>query len=153
MEGAMLGNTGKSRMVKIISLWSFIWSLIVLTRGKLPLQNQGIIGISGKGMNTSLALRTKSPNKKQKARISITGINNQDFRNFLKRFNNSPCLGYKLKHVNNEPTQDYFFLINHTYKLIKRKEHVWLLTKGVKLDFDGAKRVNKRIGNFNKTIQ
>ena len=38
---------------------------------------------SGKGMTTSLALNTKSPNKELKARFSITEITNQDFRKLL----------------------------------------------------------------------
>ena len=42
------------------------------------------IGRLYKGMTTSLALRTERPNKKQKEGISITDINNQDFRELLK---------------------------------------------------------------------
>ena len=56
-------------------------------------------------MNTSLAIRKKSPNKKQMARFSITNIKNQDLRKFLKKFKNSPYLGYKRKQVHNEPNE------------------------------------------------
>ena len=56
---------------------------------------------SGKGMTTSLALNTKSPNKELKARFSITEITNQDFRKLLKKLNNSPYLVYKSKQVHN----------------------------------------------------
>ena len=59
----------------------------------------------GEGLNTSLDLRTKSPNKKQKTRFSITDINNQDFRNFPKEFKNLSYLGYNSKPVHNEPTE------------------------------------------------
>ena len=45
-----------------------------------------------KVMDTSMALRTKRSNKKQNARFDITDITNQDFLDFLKRFNNSPDL-------------------------------------------------------------
>ena len=47
----------------------------------------------GKGLTNFLGLRTKSTNKKQKARFAITDITNQDLRKFLKEFNNSPYLG------------------------------------------------------------
>ena len=76
---------------------------------------------SGEGMNTSLALRTKIPDKKQKARIDITDITHNDIRKFLEAFNNSPYLGYRKKQVHNEPTESYFLLINQFYKIIKSK--------------------------------
>ena len=53
--------------------------------------------ISGKGLTTSMILRTKSKNKKKKAGIYTTDITNQDFRKFLKEFKNSNNLGYKKK--------------------------------------------------------
>ena len=52
-------------------------------------------------MITSLDVRTKSSNKKKKARFSNTDITNQDFRKLLRKFNNFPYLGYKSKQVNN----------------------------------------------------
>ena len=109
--------------------------------------------ISGEGMTTSLALRTKIPNKKQKARIAITDITNHDFRKFHEAFNNSPYLGYRKKQVHNEPTESYFFLINQFYKIIKSKKHVWIRIKAVKSDVDEKKRVNKTFGLFNRPIQ
>ena len=57
-----------------------------------------------KGLTNSLTLRTKNSNKRQKARFDITYINNQGFNKFLKKFNNSPYLGYNSKHVHNKPT-------------------------------------------------
>ena len=42
------------------------------------------MGISGKEMNNYLALRTKRLNKKQKARIAIADITNQNYRRLLK---------------------------------------------------------------------
>ena len=109
--------------------------------------------ISGKGMTTSLALRTKTPNKKQKASISITDITNHDLRKFLEAFGNSPYIGYKKKLVHKKPTEAHFLLINQFYKIVKSNKHVCLCTKGVKLDVDGTKRINKTIGLFNETIQ
>ena len=62
------------------------------------------MGISGKGLTTSLILSTKSQNKKQKVRISITDITNQYFRKLLWEFNNSTYLDHKNKQFHNEPT-------------------------------------------------
>ena len=58
-------------------------------------------------------------NKKQKARFSVTDITNQYFRNFLKKFKNSPYLGYKSKKVHDEPTEAYFLLIKPITRLMK----------------------------------
>ena len=55
------------------------------------------MGIPGKGLTTYLALRTKIPNNKQKARFAITDITNQYFMKLIKKFKNSPHLGYKSK--------------------------------------------------------
>ena len=90
------------------------------------------MGRIGEGMTEFLSIRIKIPNKKQKARFSITDITNQAFRNFLKKFKNSPYLGYKSKKVHNEATEAYFFLIKQITKPIQRERHVGLCTKGVK---------------------
>ena len=67
--------------------------------------------IPDKGLTTTLVLSTKSPNKKQKARFTVTDSTKQEFSKLLKKFNNSPCLGYKSNQVHNEPTEAYLFLI------------------------------------------
>ena len=63
------------------------------------------MGRPGKGVTTSLTLRTKRTNKKQKASFSITDIAKQDFRKSLKKFDKSPYIGYKIKQVHSEPTE------------------------------------------------
>ena len=60
------------------------------------------MGRTGKGINTSLAIRTKRSNKKQKSRFNITDITNQYFRKLLKNFKNSPYIGFKIKQVHSE---------------------------------------------------
>ena len=55
----------------------------------------GILVRPGKMMTTSLALKTKIPNKKQKARFPITDITKQVFRKFHQGFNNPPYICYK----------------------------------------------------------
>ena len=103
--------------------------------------------ISVKGLTTSLTLRTKSPNKKQKSKTAITDITNKCFRKLLREFKNSHYLGYKRKQVHKEPTEAYFFLTKQVPKRIKSNNHVWLRTKRVKLDVD------KMFLHVNKTIQ
>ena len=81
------------------------------------------MGIPGKGLTTSMDLRTKS-SKIKKVMFDITDITNQDFRKFLKKFNNSPYLGYKSKNIHNEPPETYIFLIKQITKLMKSERHV-----------------------------
>ena len=59
------------------------------------------MGRSGKGMTTSLNLRTKKPNKKQKESTAINDITNQNFSKLIKEFKNSTYIGYKKKYVHN----------------------------------------------------
>ena len=77
--------------------------------------------IMGKGINNSLDLSTKRSNKKQNAMFSITDINKQYFRKLLKKFDNSPSIGYKIKKVHNKPTEAYLLLIKQITKMIKCK--------------------------------
>ena len=70
-----------------------------------------------KYLTTSLTLRTKILNKKQNTRTEITAITNQYFRKFIKEFKNLTYLGYKKKHVNNEPT-DAYYAKKATWKLL-----------------------------------
>ena len=69
------------------------------------------MGRPGKGLNNSLALITKKSNHKQKGRFANNDITNKYFRIFLKKFKNSPYLGYKIKRVQNEPVEYYFLPI------------------------------------------
>ena len=78
-------------------------------------ESKGYMGIPGKGLTNSLALRTKSPKKKQKARFAITGITEQYFWGFLKKFYNSCYLDCKSKQARNEPTEAYLFLHTCTH--------------------------------------
>ena len=65
------------------------------------------MGRSCKGLTTSLALRSKNPNKKQKARTDISEITNQYLGNFLNELKNSPYLGYKRKQAR-APARGYY---------------------------------------------
>ena len=56
------------------------------------LESRDYIGMSGKGLSTSLILRTKSLNNNHKARTSITDINHQYFSKLINTFDNLPYL-------------------------------------------------------------
>ena len=90
----MLGNTGKSIMVRNTLSWKYLLSLTVWTRGEFTSpESKDYVEITGKRMNTSLAISTKSSNKKQKSRFAITDITNKDFKKLLKNLKNSLYLG------------------------------------------------------------
>ena len=103
------------------------------------------MGRLGKRVTTSLDLRTKRSNNKQKSGFSITDITNKDFRKLLNKFKNSPYLGYKNKQDYNEPTKAYILITKQITKLMKteRQFRTNFLKSGV----------NKRIGHVNKAIQ
>ena len=87
--------------------------------------------IPGKGLTTSLDLKNKRSNKKQKARFDITDITYQYFSKVLRKFNNSSYLGLKSKQVQNEPIEAYLFLIKTIIKLMKIERHVLIRTNFV----------------------
>ena len=112
------------------------------------------MGRPGKGLTTYLDLRTKNSNKKQKAMFYITDITNQYSRKFLKIFNYSHYLGYKIKQVHNKPTGAYFSLIKQINNITKSEINVQIHTNFVKSGVN--KKVihaNKTIGHINKAIQ
>ena len=104
-------------------------------------------------MTISRTINTKSSNKKQKSRFEIVYITKHHFRKFLRKFSNSPHLGYKSKQVHNETNESYFFLIKHITKLIKSNRRVKICTKFVKSVVNkNIRHVNKKIGHMNKAI-
>ena len=64
-------------------------------------ESRDYMRIPAKDLTTSLSIRAKNPNKKQKSRFSINDITNQYFREFIKIFLRFPYLGYKSKQVHN----------------------------------------------------
>ena len=87
----------------------------------------------GKGITKSLDIRTKSSNKKQKARFFMTGITKEYISNLLRKFKNSLYLGCKIKQFHNKPNEAYLFLIKEIDKLMKIERHVRLHTNFLKL--------------------
>ena len=148
----MLVRTRISIMVISTLSWTYLLKLIVWTRGKLPLQNQGILWEYQVRGWLPLWLSVPKVQTRKKLKFSITDITKQYFRKLIKGFKISPILGYKKKHVHNQPTEVFLFLIIQDSKQIKTKRDIWLLTKGVKLDVGKSKHANKTIGDANKTL-
>ena len=150
----MLGNTRRSRIVSsTLSLKSLI-IFIFWTREKSTLHNKMVIWeYQVRGW---LTLWISGP--KVQARIKSTGFPSLTILNRIsvsfKNFDNSPYLGYRSKHINNEPTEAYLFLIKHITKLMKRQEACLTTYQLVKLGVDeNIGHVNKTIGHFNEAIQ
>ena len=86
-------------------------------------------------------------------RNSITENTNQYFRKLLNKFKNLPYLVYKNKQDHIEPTEAYFFLIEHISKTIKIKKHVHLRTKKVKLDANGKNASMRKLNALTEKIK
>ena len=78
----------------------------------------------------------------------------------LKKFKNSLYLGYKIKQVQNESNESYFFLITQITKIMKRKRHIppnfVKLSINVTIGHINNKKighVNEKIGHVNETIR
>ena len=153
VEGEMLVNTGRSRMVRNKLSWKYRLILIVWTRWSSPLHNQRIIWEDQ--IRGWLPLWVSVPKVQTRKKrqgfplltllIKISGI-------FFGRFNNSPYLGYKIKQVHNEPTEDYFFPIEHITKLMKSESGVW--SNFLKLVVnENIRRINKAIIHINEEVK
>ena len=119
--------------------WISIIILIVWKREKSPLRNQRIIWEDQVRVWIHILVSLPKGLTRIKSRCAITGITKQDYRKFLKKFNNSPYLGYKSKHVHNEQHEAYLLLIKQIINIIKIKRHVWICTKFIK---SGGSKIN-----------
>ena len=77
--------------------------------------------------------------------MCITTIIPQYFRMLLKKFIILSDIGYKKKHVQNKPTEAYFFLVKHIYKLIEIKKNAPLCIQRVTLKVTRGKNANENI--------
>ena len=69
------------------------------------------LGISGKGLITSLGIKTNARSKKnKKSRYAITNVSMKDISNIVKDFEKLPYEGYVKKRPKHEPTERYFYL-------------------------------------------
>ena len=83
------------------------------------------VGISGKGVTTSLTLRTtRSSNNKNEAILSIADILLQCFMELLEEFRYLSYLNYRNKQFKNELTEAYLFLVGKIYHLYKNNNKV-----------------------------
>ena len=71
---------------------------------------KGYLGILGKGLITSLGLKTISRRGKKKERYSITNVSMKDISKIIKEFEIFPYEGYVQKRPKYETNDSYFHL-------------------------------------------
>ena len=70
------------------------------------------LGISGKGLATALALKTKARSKNyKKARYSIGNFSTKDLSNIIKYFEKNVKVTYVKRIPKHEPTSSYYHLV------------------------------------------
>ena len=79
------------------------------------------LGISWKGLITSLGLKTIGrSNKNKKSRYAITNVSMKEIHNIIKEFEKLPYEGYAVKRPKHEPTKSCFYLERHLAKCMMR---------------------------------
>ena len=67
------------------------------------------LGISGKGLITSLGIKAKArPHKYKKARYAIGNVRKKGLSKIIREFEKLPYESYERKRPNHEPTDSYF---------------------------------------------
>ena len=80
-------------------------------------------GRSGKGLITSLGLKTKvRPHKCKKERYVIINVSKKDLSNIIREFEKLPYEGYDNKRPKHEPTDSYFYLARQISKCMMRAD-------------------------------
>ena len=69
------------------------------------------LGISGKGLITSMGLKSKTrPKKYKKARYAIKNVSKKDLSKIIREFEKLPYESYEKKRPGHDPTNSYFYL-------------------------------------------
>ena len=102
----MLGNTGRSRMVRSKSPWTSLWFLLIWTIWKSHLHNQTIICEDQEGYQDHY--KTKG---KKKSRYVITNVSLKYLSRIIKKFQKLPYEGYVQKRSKHESTDSYFNIV------------------------------------------
>ena len=69
------------------------------------------LGRSGKGLVTSLGLKSKvRPHKYKNARYAIRNVSMKDLSNIIIKFDKLPYKSYEMRRPKHEPTESYFYL-------------------------------------------
>ena len=121
----MLGNTERSRVVKNMSPWIYIWNLTVWKRLGSHLHIQKIIlGISGKGLITSIWVsRPKTrPKKYKKARYAIGNLSKNYLSNIIREFDKLLYNSYDRRRPKHEPTESYLYIAIQIAKYMMRDD-------------------------------
>ena len=88
-----------------------------LDKMKITSSEQGYyLGISGKGLITSLGLKTIGISKRKKARYAITNVSMEDLSKLIKVFENFLLKSFVRKRPKHEPTDSYFYIARQISK-------------------------------------
>ena len=99
-------KNGKKYIILDISLKFGIMDKMKITSS----ESKDCLGISGKGLITSLGIKTIDMSKKdKKASCAITNVILKDLYYIIKEFENFPYEGYVQKRTKHEPTDSYFY--------------------------------------------
>ena len=86
-------------------------------------ESKGILEISGKGLITSLAFKTKVRLPEYiKARYAIGNFSEKDLSKIMKEFEKIEKLPFEKKRPNHEPTDSYFHLSREIAKCMMRSD-------------------------------
>ena len=81
------------------------------------------LGISGKGLITSLGLKAKEmPKKYRKKRYAIGNVSKKDISRIIREFEKLYYKSYESMRPRNEPTDSYFYPVRHIEKCMVRAD-------------------------------
>ena len=81
------------------------------------------LGRSGKGLITSLVIKTNvSSNKYKNAWYTITNVSMKDLSNIIKEFEKFPHKCYVQKRPKHKPTDSYSYLARHLDRCMMRSD-------------------------------
>ena len=97
---------------------------------------------SGKGLITSLGLKSKaSPNKYKKARYAIVNFSKKDLSNIIREFDKLSYKSYERRGSKHEPTDTYFYPEIHLAKCMVRADYLNTDNYPVRTEITGTKHI------------
>ena len=103
------------------------------------------LGRSGKGLITSLVLKSKKrPKKYKNSRYAVVNVSKKDHSRFIREFENFPYEIYDKKRPKHEPSGIYFYLGRHLAKCMMRADALKSDSFPVITEMTGTKRFQAR---------
>ena len=100
------------------------------------------LGISGKGLITSLGLKAKArPTKYKKSRYAIVNVSMKDLSKIIRGFERLTYKNYEMRRPKHDPTDSYFYLARNLAKFIMRYFVLNLGNYPVRTEMTGEKHI------------